>query len=99
MSGSAALTREEILAVHAQGPEAVVALVTALCTRLARATANRQSRPGQAAEHRRDAAGARAEEPPPPHRAPPGRAAGPPRRHAHPAHDAGRGRVARAQCL
>ena len=33
------LTREEILAVYAQGPEAVVALVTALCERLRRATA------------------------------------------------------------
>jgi transposase len=33
------LTREEILAVYARGPEAVVALVTALCARLRRATA------------------------------------------------------------
>src|SRR5687768_15182757 len=39
MSPSAAITREEILAVYARGPEAVVALVTALCARLARATA------------------------------------------------------------
>src|SRR5215208_8232885 len=39
MSPSALLTREEILAVYARGPEAVVALVTALCTQLARATA------------------------------------------------------------
>ena len=42
MSLSAAvtrLTREEILDVYAEGPEAVVALVTALCARLGRATA------------------------------------------------------------
>jgi transposase len=39
MSPSAALSREEILAVFARGPEAVVALVTALCAQLARATA------------------------------------------------------------
>jgi len=39
MSPSAVLTREEILAVYAQGPEAVVALITALCAQLARATA------------------------------------------------------------
>jgi transposase len=39
MPPSAALTREAILAVYARGPEAVVALVTALCAQLARATA------------------------------------------------------------
>ena len=39
MASSAALTREEILAIYAEGPEAVVALVTALYARLARATA------------------------------------------------------------
>jgi hypothetical protein len=39
MSPSAVLTREQILAIYAQGPEAVVALVTALCAQLARATA------------------------------------------------------------
>ena len=39
MSPSAPLTREGILAVYAEGPEAVAALVTALDAQLGRATA------------------------------------------------------------
>ncbi len=47
MSPSPPLTREEILAVYAQGPEAVVALVTALSAQLVRATATDSQNSGK----------------------------------------------------